>query len=290
MAEYRHDIAALLSSFNLAEGVSTSPLEELRFLKVSGPSVRQPIIYDPQIVIVGQGRKIGYLHNKVFTYDVDNFLLLSVQLPFECETSTDAGRPYLAVSVDIDIQVLAEIMHDLDDLSELPPACSCVDAIPMTDQLREVTVRLLRSLKSADDSKILGPALLKELTYRVLQSSGRNSLIALAVRHSYLSRIAKVIQYIHRAFEPGLSVAGLAERAHMSVSAFHHNFKEITGSSPLQYVKSIRLHKARLLIARDGLSAGDAAERVGYVSSSQFSREYKRFFGESPIRERLKRV
>jgi AraC-like DNA-binding protein len=81
----------------------------------------------------------------------------------------------------------------------------------------------------------------------------------------------------------------MAVETGMSVSAFHHNFKAVTGSSPLQYLKSVRLHKARMLILHDGLGAALAADRVGYESASQFSREFKRFFGNRPMQE-VKRI
>jgi AraC-like DNA-binding protein len=74
----------------------------------------------------------------------------------------------------------------------------------------------------------------------------------------------------------------------MSVSTFHHNFKAVTSASPVQYLKSIRLHKARMMLVQDGLNVGAVAERVGYVSASQFSRDFKRLFGNSPVQETKK--
>ena len=71
----------------------------------------------------------------------------------------------------------------------------------------------------------------------------------------------------------------------MSVSALHHHFKAVTSTSPVQYLKAVRLHKARMLILHDGVGAAVAADRFGYESASQFSREFKRFFGRSPIEE-----
>lgn len=71
----------------------------------------------------------------------------------------------------------------------------------------------------------------------------------------------------------------------MGVSTFHHAFRSVTATSPLRYLKTVRLHKARMLLAEAGITAGDAAAKVGYVSPSQFSREFKRLFGASPSEE-----
>jgi len=104
-------------------------------------------------------------------------------------------------------------------------------------------------------------------------------------RHSHFSQIAKVLNRIHQEYEKSIDIQTLAKDANMSVSTFHHNFKAVTSTSPLQYLKSIRLHKARMIMAHDGLNASDAAYQVGYLSASQFSREFKQFFGNSPADE-----
>lgn len=278
-------IGGLLKTFDLDEGVTESHIDGVRFIRISGSSRRQPAVYEPQIVLVGQGRKIGYLNDQVFVYDSGHYLLLAVQLPFECETTAEPGEPYLALSIDIDVQILGEIIHELDEVGDLPRAVSCVNSIPLDDDFNDAAIRLITALKSRVESRILGPSLLKELTYRAISGPGGESLMALASRHTAFSRVAKVIRHIHADYGHVMTVENLAHRANMSVSGFHHAFKQITTSSPLQYIKSVRLHKARLMISQDGLSAGAAAERVGYASQSQFSREYKRFFGESPIRD-----
>ncbi|HHW4805816.1 TPA: helix-turn-helix domain-containing protein, partial [Salmonella enterica] len=101
-------------------------------------------------------------------------------------------------------------------------------------------------------------------------------------RHSQVSQIARVLRIMEQRFTENLTVEELAREANMSVSAFHHHFKAATATSPLQYIKTLRLHRARLMMLHDGLKAGVAADKVGYESGSQFSREYKRFFGNTP--------
>lgn len=106
-----------------------------------------------------------------------------------------------------------------------------------------------------------------------------------ALRARAIPRRYEALQHIHTEYAHNLSVEGLAEMAGMSQSAFHQNFKAVTSTSPLQYLKTIRLHKARMLMVYEGLRAGIAAEQVGYESPSQFSREFKRLFGQSPVDE-----
>ena len=105
---------------------------------------------------------------------------------------------------------------------------------------------------------------------------------ALANRHNHVGQIARVLRMIEQRYADNLTMEELAREVNMSVSAFHHHFKAVTATSPLQYIKSFRLHKARLMMLHDGIKAGAAAARVGYESNSQFSREYKRFFGSTP--------
>ena len=150
---------------------------------------------------------------------------------------------------------------------------------PLDLALSEATVRLLESLASPVDAQVLGPQIMREITYRMLCGEHGNSLRALIA--------------LERAFRPGTTSAaadacqlfselsispGLAADASMSASAFHHHFKAVTATSPVQYLKTIRLHKARMLMVQEGISAGVAAVRVGYESTSQFSREFKRCF------------
>ena len=110
----------------------------------------------------------------------------------------------------------------------------------------------------------------------------KQDLLAMASRHSQVSQIARLLRIMEQRFTENLTVEELAREANMSVSAFHHHFKAATATSPLQYIKTLRLHRARLMMLHDGLKAGVAADKVGYESGSQFSREYKRFFGNTP--------
>ena len=142
-----------------------------------------------------------------------------------------------------------------------------------------------KALSCPTEAQILGPQIVREITYRVLCGPRGGSLRALIAINGRLSQIQRALEHMHAKYAEVIDVASLAEETGMSVSAFHHNFKSVTANSPLQYLKTIRLHKARMLMAVEGLNAGGAADRTGYQSASQFSREFKRFFGATPHEE-----
>ena len=139
-------------------------------------------------------------------------------------------------------------------------------------------------MRSPDDSRILGPQIVREIIYHVLRGNLGGNLRALAAPDSHFGRISRVLNRIHADYASHYDIGTLARDAGMSVAAFHTRFKAITSSSPLQYLKNIRLNKARMLMVNDGLNAGGAAVKVGYESASQFSREFKRLFGDGPAR------
>lgn len=269
------------------EGIRSTAIEGVQLMRASQPIPRMPVLYEPGIVIVGQGRKRGYLGDRVFTYDAHNYLVLSVPLPFECETEASAEEPMLAVTIRVDLAVLGELLMKMDgaDSSPNPSIPQGIYSTELDLQLSETTVRLLECLSNPAETRILGPQIVREITYRVLCGEQGGGLRTAAALHSRFGQVNRTVQRIHTEYARGLTVEELAETAGMSASAFHQNFKAVTSTSPLQYLKTIRLHKARMLMVHEGLRAGMAAERVGYESSSQFSREFKRLFGSTPIEE-----
>jgi AraC-like DNA-binding protein len=279
----------LLSELAVAEGFTQSPLKGVKFIRSERCVPRTPIVYEPSIVIVAQGRKTGYLGGEVYTYDPYNYLVLSVPLPFECETEGTPEKPLLAISLQVDQAILGELLVEMgEEVAQAGAAPRGIYSTPLPDELTGATIRLLQSLRTARVAKILGEQIVREIIYRVLCGEQGGALRAVASRHSRFSQIAKVLRRIHTEYRSKLDVEVLAKEANMSVSTFHHNFKSVTSTSPLQYLKCIRLHKARLLMVQEGYNASTAADNVGYESASQFSREYKRYFGDSPTVETTK--
>jgi AraC-like DNA-binding protein len=275
---------ALLSELAKNEGYTQSRLPGVHFMYATEYIPPTQITYDPSIVVILQGRKIGRIGDHQVIYDPDYYLVLCVPLPFECETLGTREEPLLGVSVHVESSMVAELLMGLDTAPQprqavLPVA---MDSTPLGDTLRGTVLRLLESLTNETDAKILGPSIVRELVYRVLEGPLGYNLRTLALPHSHQGRIGKILNRIHMNYADEFDVNALAGEAGMGVSTFHAHFKSIAHTSPIQYIKSIRLHKARVKMANEALTAAEAAMEVGYESTSQFSREYKRFFGVTP--------
>ncbi len=284
--EKRRRLARLLNEVAVEEGIHTTPIESVRVARHSEPKARTPVIYEPMIVVIGQGCKRGYLGDTVYVYDPFNYLVLSVPLPVECEWEATPDEPLLLVTVGVEPTMLGEILLEMDEcllpVERMPRGISTA---PLGEELSGAVIRLLECLKRPLDSRVLGRQTVREILYRVLCSEQGGLLRALASRDEHFTRIARVLKDIHTDCAKPFSVEGMAKRAGMSIAAFHQNFKAVTASSPLQYLKRIRLDRAKRLMAHDGHNASAAARAVGYESPSQFSREFKRLFGVTPIEE-----
>ena len=282
----RKRLVQLLDELAVEEGMHPSSIPGVELARESHPSPRKPVVYKPCIVVVGQGRKRGFVGDQVLHYDPYNYLVLSVPLPFECEYDCSPEEPLLVVTVDVDPAMIGEVLLEMDE--SWPVSDSVPRAIYSTaldDRLGGAVIRLLECMRSPRDSRVLGRQIVREIVYLVLMGEQGGGLRALAARSEHFDQIARVLRHIHA--DPALefSAESLARRAGMSLSAFHHTFKQMTATSPLQYVKRVRLDRARGLMAHEGCNAGTAAAKVGYESVSQFSREFKRLFGASPTEE-----
>ncbi|KLU23870.1 AraC family transcriptional regulator [Caballeronia mineralivorans PML1(12)] len=279
-------MVSLLQRLAPNEGYTQSALEGVRFMRSNRPLGRTPVLYEPSIVIVCQGRKLGFLGEEVYVYDAQHYLVLSVPLPFSTETEASESEPMLAVSLHLDLIELTDLILAIDRSGcHQPSAPLGILSTPLEGDLAEATLRLLQALSSPLDAEILGPAIVREICYRVLIGERGGAMRAALAHQGRFGRVAKALRRIHTDYAQSLDVSRLAEEAGMSVPAFHVNFRTVTLTSPIQYIKSTRLHQARLLMIRDGLTAASASARVGYESPSQFSREFKRFFGRSPADE-----
>lgn len=280
------EMAELILQLATHEGHTLSLLDGVRLMRANRPLGRTPVLYEPSIVIVCQGHKRGYLANQVYHYDPLHYLVLSVPLPFSTETDASPDEPLLAVSVRLDMTAVASLVIEVDQqASAASTAPASIISTPLNATLADTTVRLLRALRSPLEARVLGPAIVRELCFRVLLGEQGGAIRATLASYGNFGRIARVLQRIHTDYAQPLDVAALAREAGLSVPAFHAHFKTVTATSPIQYIKSVRLHQARLMMIRDHVTAAGAAVRVGYESPSQFNREFKRLFGRSPRQE-----
>jgi len=278
---------ALLHALAPDEGYNLTALPSVRILRSNRPLSRTPVLYDPGIVIVCQGRKRGYFGDQRYLYDEHHYLAVSVPVPFSMETDATEERPLLALYLHLDFTLAADLAVQIDreGATEHVQAPQSMMSTPMDDTMQASVLRFLEAMQRPLEAAVLGPGLLRELYFRVLTGAQGSSMReALAMRGQF-GRIGRSLRLIHAGYAQPLDVMQLAEEAGMSVPSFHSHFKSITQVSPMQYVKSTRLHQARLLMVRQELTAEAASHAVGYTSPSQFSREFKRLFGLTPAAE-----
>src|SRR5918993_1173342 len=283
----RRRMVAILSELTTSEGMRATTIDGVKLGRADRGYPRAPVLYDPSIYIVASGRKTGYLGERRFTYDPNNYLVLSVPLPFECETEAGAEGPMLGISVRVTPSVVSDLVVRMQarPRQTMVEATGYVEATPLDLGMSDAALRLVECLRSPLDAEILGPGIVREIVYRALCGPQGHLLLEMIGRQGQAAQINTALRWIHSRYAEPFSVTRMAEEVGMSVSAFHHQFKAFTASSPVQYLKSVRLHKARALIVDEGSGAAVAATSVGYESASQFSREFKRFFGASPTEE-----
>ncbi|MEQ6278036.1 AraC family transcriptional regulator [Kluyvera huaxiensis] len=284
----REEICALLTEktkqLKNKEQYLRAVLPDIQLIYGTQPNGRTPVMYRPGIVFLFSGYKIGYINERTFRYDANEYLLLTVPLPFECETFATEDSPLAGFRLDVDILQLQELLMDIGEDALFRPAMaeSGINSATLSDEILCAAERLLDVMERPLDARILGKQIIREMLYHVLLGPRGGALMALVSRQTHFSQISRVLKRIESQYTETLSVDQLAAEANMSLSAFHHNFKSVTSTSPLQYLKAYRLHKARMMMVHDGLKASAAAMQVGYESASQFSREFKRYFGITP--------
>jgi len=285
-------MVALLRELATEEGYTLTPLPDVRLLRADRPLSRTPVLYEPGLVIVVQGRKRGFLGDEVFVYDEQHYLVVSVPVPFTMETDASADKPLLAIYFRLDHAMAAELCIQIDERHGASSAAPRgLYSSPMEDALAASVLRLLEALTNPPEGEVLGTALVREIYYRVLSGAQGGSLRAALTQQGKFGMVARAIRVIHSRYNEALSVDELANEAAMSAPTFHAHFRAMTGTSPMRYVQSTRLHQARLLMLRQHTTAAAAAAAVGYESASQFSREFRRLFGRPPVEEvaRMKR-
>ena len=287
---YQSDTPSLLAlAAELAPrpGYNGTSLPSVRILRSETTLEDVPVLYRPGAVFVLQGFKQGFLNGELYRYDAEHYLAVSVPVPFRMASQASPSHPLLAIYFDFDLNLAAEIATTLKGQAGHDERIQVRSLISsrMEPTITDVLQRLLQALHHPQDLTILGPGLLRELHYRILVGPQGASLMAALRRNGTTDRIVQSLTLIRERYKEGLSVPELAATAGMSVPSYHVGFKRLIGNSPIQYLKALRLHEARLMIARrQGTLAAIAAE-VGYASPAQFSRDFKRHFHRTPSEE-----
>ncbi|BCM19035.1 HTH-type transcriptional activator RhaS [Mesorhizobium sp. J8] len=281
----RRDLVDIAGTLAERIGYNATALESVRVLRTEAVFHDVPVLYEPGAVFVLQGSKRGMLEREVYLYDEEHYLAVSVPVPFRMESTASPDRPLLAVYVEFDMRLAADIAARLEMRSIVgSDRPRSLVSSRMGPDIEDVLLRLLKALRDPVETAILGSSLLRELHYRVLIGPQGGAMTAALLQRGSSGRIARSLAWLRENYSSEISVADLAGEAGMSVPSYHVHFKEMTGSSPMQYVKAMRLHEARLMIARKGTIAQVAAS-VGYRSAAQFSRDFKRHFGRTASEE-----
>lgn len=282
----RRELVGLAGILAPRHGYNPTALNCVRILRTEAVLHDIPVLYKPGAVFVLQGSKQGILEGETYLYDEEHYLAVSVPVPFRMESTASPERPLLAVYVDFDMQMAAEITMQVEMHAELPTTkprglvSSRMDA-----NIEDVLMRLLMALRSPVEVAVLGSGILRELHYRVLVGPQGNAMIAALQQKGASGKVVQSLIWLRENYSSEIAIADMAREAGMSVPSYHVHFKGLTGSSPMQYVKAMRLHEARLMIARQSRTIAEVAGSVGYASPAQFSRDFKRHFGRTASEE-----
>jgi AraC-like DNA-binding protein len=241
----------------------------------------------PALCLIAQGAKTVIVGQEVYEYDASRMLVFSVALPIAAQIMRASfAEPYLGLRLDLDPHKISELVlkvypHGLPPVQER----SAVYVTPVDANIVSAAIRLIECLRQPGDAELLAPLVVDEILIRLLRSPIGVRVAQMGLAESSVQRVAKAISWLRANFSQPMKVEDLARLVHMSVSSFHEHFKAVTSMSPLQYQKVLRLQEARRLMLSTMTDASTASQRVGYLSASQFSREYSRFFGSAPTRD-----
>ncbi|WP_345973026.1 AraC family transcriptional regulator [Sulfurimonas diazotrophicus] len=281
---YREEIKSRIGAEFRGENAISTPVDELSFYYSSTPTNMLATIYEPSICVIVQGSKEVGVDEELIPYDPNMYLLASVHMPARVRiTEATESRPYMGLTVTFSMEQIFDVLKEVGRSSN--PSKGAKRGLyfgDMQPRLLDPVARLVRLLETPEDIPVLAPLITKEILYNVMRDEGGDFIRQYVMDGSATQRVVKAITKIKDEFREALQVKELAHHVGMSESSLYANFKKITGMSPLQFQKSLRLQEARQLLMSRDVEAAEVAFEVGYESPSQFSREYARMFGLPP--------
>jgi AraC-like DNA-binding protein len=281
----RIDALEKLAEHYLVESSSKRlvPLPKLHVLRRERVSLLEAVVYNPVLCLILRGSKVTGIGSQSVTLRRGDALLVSHDLPVTSRIiEASPQSPYLALLLSLDLGIVRNLYEQVGDAITDAPDARSLTAHAAGAEWTEPLERYLAMMDRPLEAQVLGPAILREIHFRLLLSPIGGMLRNLLSVDSHASRIAKAIARIRQGFREPLSVPDLARLAGMSQSSFHEHFKAVTGTTPLQYLKDLRLIEAHSLL-RDGQRSVSATSfEVGYESPTHFSRDYSRKFGCPP--------
>jgi AraC-like DNA-binding protein len=278
------ELRAIVRTHCVGESTSTA-IAGLEIRMGRGPQKPLPALYPTMVCFVLQGAKRVTFGGQTLIYRGESYMLLSVDLPATGQViEATPNAPYLAVSLLLDPAAIASVVIDTP-AAHLRTTSAGFGIAALTPDLQDPLLRLLRLLDTPADIPVLAPLAERELLYRLIQGPHGPLLRDLALAGSQLSQVRRAIEWIRADVTRPLRIAALAAHVGLSASSFHRHFKAVTGLSPLQYQKQIRLQEARRQLLATPGDVTSVALAVGYESTSQFTREYARQFGLPPAKD-----
>lgn len=265
----------------------SQPLEGIHLYRASSPTELLPIVFPTSLCMLAQGSKEVFVGKNRYRYDPYNYLLATMDLPAKTQI-VEASRdlPYLSLRLNLDAALVSSVMVEAGHLAAQNHADESAFVVsPLNGNLLDAVVRLTRLFETPDDARILAPLIKREIVFGLLKSKQGSRLQHTTVLGGQNHRIKQAVQWLRTDFDQPLRINTIAEGLNMSVSGFHQHFKAVTGMSPLQFQKHLRLQEARRLMLGGDVDAATAGYRVGYSDASYFSREYKKFFGQPPMQD-----
>lgn len=267
-----------------APGDHRTALPELTLHRRNRPSQPVHCIYTLGMAVTVQGSKHVLLGEKDLSYGPGQSLLTTIDLPVSYHiTRATAVEPYLGIMLKFDMSVITQVA------SRIEPARTTKTGIfePIWIQRLDAPVldALHRLLLLLDEPALipqLAPLIQQEIMVRLLTGPHASHLWHLVNATGPTQQISKAVTWIRQHFAEEMRVDELSQYANMSLTTFRQHFRTITGMSPIQFQKLLRLQEARQLMLDQHMTAGAASAVVGYESASQFNREYKRLFGAAP--------
>ena len=291
MNNLRDSLLNIIRFFASVEGFNATPVPRVYCLKFSHPERFSRRRWRACLAIMAQGSKEIVLERDVYHCDEKHYTAALVDLPVVSRiTSASPQKPFLAMLIDLNPIILSEISAQLseDNNGESGKSLRAIFIGETKAEMLETAVRLGKLFHTPEDARVVGPLVVREMIYHLLKGSDGNAIRRFVRSGGKTHIISKCIYGLQSELNHDVDVPALAKAARMSRSAFFKHFKEVTAMSPIQYQKRLRLLEARRLMVDGGETAEASAFKVGYKSASQFSREYSRMFGNSPLRDAVK--
>ena len=262
--------------------------EGLYLNRISTPNFSVHCVLEPSCCVVAGGSKEVIVGDRSYLYGPTQYLIATMGLPaFARTVEATEEAPYLSLRFKLDPALITSIILESREKYEtkhVPIDTKGIDVSKLGVDMQEAALRLIKAAESDEEYRIMGPSIFRELMYRLLLGTQAARLNQLARFGGEDSRMVKAVRILTESYHQPLRIDDIAEQLGMSVSSFHAHFKGATNLSPVQFQKQIRLQEAQRLMLYENYDAGQAAYRVGYEGQSHFNRDYKRQFGEAPMR------